>query len=109
METTSDAINQYLDALTTPHSSCWFKTQDYKVEIPMISIDYKIKILNNFCIIALKQKFINPLDQPIDLHFSYAVDPNFCLGKLEAFFDGYRVAGIVKEREVAIKEFQAEK
>lgn len=73
----------------------------------MVSVDYKIRILNNFCIIALKQKFVNPLDKPLDLHFSFASDPSFCLGKLEAVFNGYRVGGVVKEKDVAVKEYHA--
>lgn len=62
----------------------------------MVSVDYEIKIRNNFCAINLKHVYVNPLDLPLNLFFSFPTDTNFCLGKLEAHFNGYTVAGVVK-------------
>ena len=72
-------------------------------------MDYNVSIKNNFSVISLKHRFANPLDRPLDICFSFPIDTNFCFSKLEAQFDGYRVAGVVKDRKAALQEYQAEK
>ena len=96
MENTSDSVQQYLDTLHTPKTSCWFRTEQHKIELPMVSLDYKININNNFCMISLRQEYVNPLDKPLEINFSYPIDTNFCLTKLEATFNGYTVGGVIK-------------
>lgn len=89
-------MQQYLEARQTPSPSCWFWAEQNKVDLPLVDVNYNIKITNNFCSIKLKHKYVNPLDKPLDINFSYPIDTNFCLGKLEATFNGYTVGGIVK-------------
>ena len=107
MELRSDVISQYLKSFDVPHSSCWFRTAQFdKIEVPLINMDYKINITNNFCTINLKQKFVNPLNHSVNIHFSYPIDTNFCLGKLSATFKDYMVKGIIEERETANQKYE---
>ena len=67
-----------------------------------------MKVVNNLSRITLRQSYSNPLEEPIELHFSFPTDTDFCFGALRARFEGYETEGVVMERQNAKKEYKAQ-
>ncbi len=72
--------------------------KEEKVGLPVVGVDYKVHVINNLARITLKQTYANPLDQNLEIHFSFAKDTDFCFSRLVANFQGYTVEGVIKER-----------
>ena len=74
------------DTNHSTNTSCHFYFQGKVVELPLVAIDYHVKVVNNLSRITLRQSYSNPLEEPIELHFSFPIDTDFCFGALRARF-----------------------
>lgn len=92
----------------TLQPKCYFYHEQRLVDVPLVGVDYSVAIVNNISKITIKQKYANPLNTNIELHFAFPVDTDFCFGRLLAHFEGYITEGVVMERLAAKKEYTAQ-
>ena len=66
-------------------------------------------INNNFAEIRNIQEYRNPFKKPLEVHYSFPTDPDFCLTRLQVFYPNAVIVGTVKEREVVKAQFKEAK
>lgn len=76
------------------------------VAVPLKHIDYTVDINDNLASIKLVQDYTNPLDEHLELEYSFPVDPSICIYKFQAKFNEVELFGIVEEKESAKRKYQ---
>ena len=92
----------------TVQAKCYFYHESKLVDVPLVSVDYAVSVVNNIAKITLRQKYANPLSSNIELHFAFPIDTDFCFGRLMAHFEGYITEGVILERQAAKQEYKAQ-
>jgi len=66
------------------------------VAVPLKHIDYAVDIYDNLASVRLVQDYTNPLEGPLELEYSFPVNPNVCLYKFQAKFNETELFGVVE-------------
>ena len=74
--------------------------------MPLKQSEYFLEIVNSMVNVSLTQSYYNPTDQFLEVEYSFPINPNACVYRFVADFGSNRIQGIVKEKEVAKKEYQ---
>lgn len=57
------------------------------VAVPLKHVDYAVDIHDNLASVRMVQDYTNPLDEPLELEYSFPVNPNICLYRFSAKFN----------------------
>lgn len=76
-----------------PACGCYIRDVDIiryfkaPVAVPLKHIDYSVDIYDNIAAIKLEQDYTNPLEGPLELEYSFPVNPAICLYRFQAKFN----------------------
>lgn len=77
--------------------------------VPLRSIDYHLEIVNSLAKITLKQTYYNPKGKYLEVDYSMPLSPESSIYKFQVEFNKVKIRGIVKDKEVAKKEYDIAK
>jgi len=77
-----------------------------EVALPLHAVYVRAKLLDLIGEVVLLQHFVNDSDEPIEARYVFPLDESSAVCGFEAFIDGKHVIGVVKEKEVARREYK---
>ena len=69
------------------------------VSVPLKHINYDVQIGDNLAKVQLTQTYLNPLQNFLEVEYSFPMEPNACLYKFHAKFGDTLLVGRIKEKE----------
>ena len=106
-----DLMNMVLPSEANPKQcACYGFYQEQgsalqEVELIPAYINYDIHIANALANVDVSQKFNNHTQKFLELEYSFCISKQACLHRFAAVFANRRMEGVVKEKELAQKEF----
>lgn len=88
---------------TNPLCSLYLNSSNKK--IPLLSLNYKIEIIDSLAFIKMSQKYQNTSEHPIETEFLFSLTHDSTFLDFEAILNDRKIKAIVKEKDICKAEY----